>query len=151
MTNTTTGKVLKLYITKNDKTKTRISTKKVELDTHGIKGDKFYEKDIQRAILVTSLESYKLAQNNGIEINTGVLGENILIDINPYSLNAGDQIKIGNTLMEITQNCTLCKGLTSINSKLPKLLKDDRGVFAKVINGENTIYVGDSVELIQGS
>jgi len=148
MTNNTIGKILQLYITQDDEAKTRISSQSVEIDEKGIKGDKFYAKDFQRSILITSTESYTLAENNGIEINTGVLGENILIDINPYALRAGDTIQIGDALLEITQNCTLCKGLTSIHSKLPKLLKEDRGIFAKAINGETTIRVGDSVKIV---
>ncbi len=148
MTNNTIGKILQLYITQDDEAKTRISSQSVEIDEKGIKGDKFYAKDFQRSILITSTESYTLAENNGIEISTGVLGENILIDINPYALRAGDTIQIGDALLEITQNCTLCKGLTSIHSKLPKLLKEDRGIFAKAINGETTIRVGDSVKIV---
>ena len=60
----------------------------------------------------------------------------------------GDRIKIGNTELEITQNCTLCKGLSTLNSKLPKLLKNDRGIFAKVIEGSSEIHLGDKVEIL---
>jgi MOSC domain-containing protein YiiM len=148
MTNIKDGKVLKLYITLNDENKTRLPSQTVEVDSNGIKGDKFYAKDSQRSILITSLESYDMAKENNIEIETGVLGENILIDINPYGLKSGDQIQIGDVVLEITQNCTLCKGLTTINSKLPKLLKNDRGIFAKVINNATSIKVEDKVKIL---
>jgi len=148
MTNIQNGKVLKLYTTLDNEAKTRVSSSSVKVNGNGIKDDKFYAKDPQRAILITSIESYTLAKKNNIDIDTGVLGENILIDINPYSLSAGEQIQIGDVLLEITQNCTLCKGLTTINSKLPKLLKNDRGIFAKVINDATTIKVGDTVKIL---
>ena len=138
------GKVLQLYITKNDAGKTRLKKECVSLDEQGIKEDKFYSKDSQRAILITSKESYELAQKNDIDILDGLLGENILIDINPYSLLPGNRLQIGDALLEITQNCTLCKGLTSVNSKLPKLLKNDRGIFAKALN-DATICINDPV------
>jgi MOSC domain-containing protein YiiM len=63
----------------------------------------------------------------------GALGENILIDYNPYDLAIGSQIQIGEVVLEITQNCTICNHLSFIDKTLPKLLKDDRGIFVKVV------------------
>ena len=144
------GKVLELFITKNDAQKTREKPSVIKVDPDGIDGDKFYGKNPQRAILITTVESYAMANENGIDIEYGTLGENILIDINPYHLQAGEQLQIGDTILEITQNCTLCKGLSTIDSKLPKLLKDDRGIFAKVVQGSSHIHIGDTVSLGKG-
>lgn len=141
------GKVLKLFITKDNKDKMRVHTTHINADQDGIINDKFYKKNNQRAILITSIQSYNMAQENNISLSDGALGENILIDINPYHLNAGDTLTIGKVTLQITQNCTLCKGLTTINSKLPKLLKDDRGIFAKVISAPATIKIGDTVSI----
>jgi len=63
----------------------------------------------------------------------GQLSENILIDHDIYHLDAGSKLKIGDTILEISQHCTLCKSLTKINNKLPKLLKTDSGVFITLI------------------
>jgi MOSC domain-containing protein YiiM len=144
----TEGRVLKLFITHEDILKTRESVKQITVDKNGILNDKFYAKDPMRSILITSQESYELSLKNGIELQTGSLGENILIDINPYALKHGDRIKVGKTLLEITQNCTLCKGLSSVNSKLPKLLKNDRGIFAKVVEGSSEIVLDDKIEIL---
>jgi len=141
------GKVVALYITKDDANKTREQTDTVQVDPNGIVGDKFYAKDPQRAILITALQSYELTQANHIDLKWGSLGENILIDISPYHLLPGQTLKIGETTLEITQNCTLCKGLTSVNPKLPKLLKNDRGIFAKVISGDAYIKISDRVKI----
>ena len=141
------GKVIQLYITKDDANKTRETPQSIQVDEAGIIGDKFYAKDTNRAILITAIQSYKLTQENDIEIPTGSLGENLLIDINPYHLTPGETLNIGDTVLEITQNCTLCKGLTSLNPKLPKLLKNDRGIFAKVISGPAIIKIGESVKV----
>ena len=147
MKNNVQGKVLKLFITKDDKAKTKISKESVTVDENGIIEDKYYAKNNQRAILITSYSSYLMAKEKDINIEEGALGENILIDINPYHLVCGQTLKIGETIFEITQNCTLCKGLTSIDSKLPKLLKNDRGIFAKVISSPAEIKVGDCVTI----
>ncbi len=142
------GKILELFITHSDVKKTRESVKSIFINSFGIKDDKFYAKDPMRSILLTSIDSYQLASKNGISLEQGSLGENLLIDINPYALEAGDKILIGDVTLEITQNCTLCKGLSSVNSKLPKLLKNDRGIFAKVVEGSSEIKIGDNVEIL---
>jgi len=142
------GKVLKLFITKDDANKTRLMPQEIEVDSAGIIGDKFYGKDSGRAILITATKSYKLTKEHDIDLKEGSLGENLLIDINPYHLLPGARLSIGDTVLEITQNCTLCKGLSSLNSKLPKLLKNDRGIFAKAIQGSFVIKVGDRVEIL---
>jgi len=111
----------------------RTSVKNFLLDPKGIVNDKHYDKDIDRSVLITSLESYELVKKHGIHVAYGALGENLLIDYNPYHLSAGSRLKIGNVVLEISQHCTLCKSLTQVDTRLPRLLKDDRGIFAKVI------------------
>ena len=142
------GKILELFITKDDKNKTRQSVEFVKVDNDGIVEDKFHGKNLLRSILITSTDSYKITKENAIDIPTGSLGENIVTDINPYHLLSGARLKIGDNILEITQNCTLCKGLSVVDSKLPKLLKDDRGIFAKIITGEGVIKLGDDIEIL---
>ena len=141
------GKVIRLYITVRAEP-SRIEQDVLQLDLEGVLKDKFYGKGLERSVLIASTESYKLPKEHGISIEDGVLGENILIDWNPYHLLPGDCISIGEVIFEITQNCTLCKGLSSVNSKLPKLLKNDRGIFAKVLHS-GSIKIGDTIELIE--
>ena len=126
------GKVLNLFISQNG-VKNRIKQNGINLDKNGILKDKFYNKNIQRSVLIVSKDSYDLAKKNNIDIDYGQLGENILIDYNPYHLKIGSKIKIGDVILQISQECTLCKSLSKVNKNLPELLKDDRGVFAKVI------------------
>ncbi len=135
------GEVLELFISKK-------SVDKMLLDKKGVINDKFYAKDINRSVLISSIDSYKLAQDRDIELDYGQLGENILIDYNPYRLKSGARIQIGEAILEISQNCTLCKSLTKIDNKLPKLLKDDRGIFAKVIKA-GEIKERDKIYLIK--
>jgi len=140
------GQVLNLYISVGGEEK-RIQKEMLQIDALGVVDDKFYSKDENRAILITSIASYKLAKENSIELANGLLGENIIIDYNPYCLNARDRFLIGEVELEITQNCTLCNGLSKVNSKLPKLLKHGRGVFAKAIKS-GRIKIGDKVRAL---
>ena len=144
--NKSIGQVLELFISRKDVSK-RISRTILEVDSQGIMDDKFYAKEVERSILLTSLDSYDLALKNNIEMPYGALGENILIDYNPYALAIGSQIQIGEVVLEITQNCTICNHLSSIDKTLPKLLKDDRGIFVKVVE-VGFIEKGDKLYLL---
>lgn len=129
---TKAGKVIALYITTNESKKS-IPKDELQVDEKGILLDKHYDKDISRSILVASLDSYALVEDQGIEIPQSALGENLLIDYNPYALPAGTQMQIGSAVVEISQDCTMCKHLSSIDKRVPKLLKNDRGIFVKVV------------------
>lgn len=139
------GKVLNLFISVPGSN--RIEKESFELDPKGIVEDKYYDKNIHRSVLITSLESYDLAIEHDIQVPIGALGENILIDYNPYHLNAGDQLSMGEVILQISQNCTICDHLSAIDERLPTLLKDDRGIFAKVIKA-GVIKKGDEITLL---
>lgn len=143
----TIGKILKLFIS-IEGTSTRIRKENILVDKGGVQIDKFYKKDLDRSILLTSKKSYDMVKEKDVSIDYGQLGENLLIDYNPYDFEIGTKIQIGNTILEITQHCTLCKGLSKIDSCVPKLLKQDRGVFAKVLQ-EGIIYENDSISIIK--
>jgi len=138
------GKILELFYSTNEG---RVNTTELTLDKKGVVEDKYYNRDIQRSVLITSQESYQLAADNGINAPYSALGENILIDYNPYHLKPGARLKIGELELEISQNCTLCNSLAKVDAKLPKLLKNDRGIFAKVISG-GTVCKGDNIYLL---
>lgn len=125
-------RVLALFISV-DNEKKRVHKENLELDEKGVLEDKFYAKDVNRLILITSAAAYTLAKSSGVDLEYGSLGENILVDQNINELAIGNRFKIGEIVLEVTQNCTLCKGLSIIDPKLPEILKNDRGLFAKAI------------------
>ncbi|MDD3476429.1 MAG: MOSC domain-containing protein [Sulfurimonas sp.] len=140
------GKVLHLFISKSGASQ-RLEVQKIVLDKLGITEDKFYNKNAQRSILIASMDSYNLIKNYDLEIPFGYLGENILLDYNPYALEIGSLLKIGEVTLEITQHCTICNHLAVVDVKIPTLLKNDRGIFAKVVE-EGNIKSGDEVYLL---
>jgi len=141
---TKVGNIVSLF-SSNDKG--HLTRPELEMDEKGIIGDRHYNKNDERSVLIASLDSYTLVKKHNIQIEYGVLGENILMDYNPYHLETGARLKINNVILEISQHCTLCKSFTKIDTKLPKLLKNDRGIFAKVIEQGN-IKEGDIVYLL---
>lgn len=140
------GKVLNLCISQRG-VENRIQKEQISIDEKGVCEDKFYSKNPQRSVLLASTHSYDMAKQNDIEIEHGKLGENILLDFNPYSYEVGKRLKIGETIIEISQACTLCKSLAKVDESLPELLKEDRGIFSKVIT-RGTIKKGDEVYLL---
>ncbi|MDK9693858.1 MAG: MOSC domain-containing protein [Sulfurimonas sp.] len=146
MSNKKVGQVLNLFVSHSGVSQ-RIEKDSLSFDTLGVVEDKFYNKNIERSVLISSMDSYNLIKNYGLEMPFGYLGENILLDYNPYALEVGRVLRIGNTLLEITQHCTICNHLAVIDVKIPTLLKNDRGIFAKVIQSGD-IKVTDEVYLL---
>ncbi len=135
-------RVLKLFVSK----------KKVDslyLDTKGVRGDKYYNTNKNRSVLISSIKSYDVAKEHDIDIFWGGLGENIVVNFDIYSLGVGTQFKIGDALLQISQNCTLCNSLSKIDPKLPKILKNDRGIFAFVLK-EGEVKEGDKIKILKG-
>ena len=126
------GKVIELFISK-EKYDGRINQTELAVDEDGVFIDKFYGKDKVRSILIASTHSYDIVRGEGIDIHYGDLGENILVDFSLSLLKVGMQLKMGEVVLEITQNCTICDHLSKIDERVPKLLKSDRGIFAKVV------------------
>lgn len=127
------GKIVDLFISK-EKYDGRINQTELAVDEDGVFIDKFYGKDKVRSILIASTQSYDIVREQGIDIDYGDLGENILIDFSLSLLKVGTQLKIGEVVLEITQNCTICNHLSKIDKRVPALLKTDRGIFAKVVS-----------------
>jgi len=140
------GKIMELFISVKGLSQ-RVDKSMLSLDTLGIQEDKYHNTNIQRSVLITSLSSYDLAKSKNISMPFGSLGENLLIDYNPYHLKAGTKLQIGTAILEISQTCTMCDHLSNIDAQLPTLLKEDRGIFAKVIQ-EGKIKKEDEIYLL---
>ncbi len=119
----------------------------IALDAAGVIGDGHYGKDPERSVMLTSTLAYDMAAQKGIYLEGGTLEENILVDLDPYDLPIGTQISIGEAIVEISKYGTICSHLTHIDSRLPKLLKEKRGIFAKVIR-EGSVKAGDAVRVL---
>ena len=146
MLSTKVGKVLALFVSTKESSK-RAEKSKIVLDKKGVLSDKFYGKGVERSVLITSQDSYNLTLKHDIKMPHGSLAENILMDYNPYKLPSGSKLRIGEVVLQISQHCTICNHLSHIDKKLPKLLKHDRGIFAKVIQ-DGVIKNDDSIYLL---
>jgi MOSC domain-containing protein YiiM len=133
------GQVLKTFsATKESSGLPRPTVENLNLiKDYGIENDKFAGKKLDQTVMIVGLKSYEIASSNGINLEFGCLGENILLDFDPHSLEIGTNLIIGDSIIEITQVCTVCNHLAVFDENLPILLKGHRGVYCKIIKNGN--------------
>ncbi|XPV70103.1 MAG: MOSC domain-containing protein [Halarcobacter sp.] len=112
-----------------------IVTKLELIEKYGIKNDKFADKDEEKSVMIVGINTYNIAKEEGIDLEFGSLGENILLDFNPHDFNIGTNLQIGDTIIEISQKCTICNHLAIFSDDLPILIQDCRGLYCKIIKG----------------
>ena len=142
------GKVLKTFSATNESSglpRPIVSKLNLIVD-YGIENDKFAGKKLDQTVMLVGLKSYEIAKQNNIDLEIGCLGENILLDFDPHDFEVGKQLFIEETILEITQICTVCSHLSLFDNNLPTLLKGHRGLYCRIIkNGiikENMIVKG---------
>lgn len=78
----------------------------------------------------------------------GILRENITTEgLNVNGLEVGQQLRIGETLVEVSTVCTPCDEMEKIRQGLRKELWGRRGMMCRVLES-GTIRRGDSIEKI---
>ncbi|WP_292654414.1 MOSC domain-containing protein [Nitratifractor sp.] len=139
--------ILRLFLAEPEK-KGRSECSEITLDPQGVLGDKFYGKKLDRSILVTGTLAYEIARKEGIELHPGDLGENILVDLDTRRVAPGDRLISGEVILEATRPCTICEHLAIYDPRLPRLVKETRGVYLQVIQG-GRLARGDRMELVK--
>ena len=142
------GKVLKTFSATNESSglpRPIVSKLNLIID-YGIENDKFAGKKLDQTVMIVGLKSYEIAKQNNIDLEIGCLGENILLDFDPHDFEVGKQLFIEDTILEITQICTVCSHLSLFDNNLPTLLKGHRGLYCRIIKSgiikENMIVKG---------
>ena len=131
----------------NDTSKVRPKRDKLELvKDYGIKDDKFALKNLDQSVLIVPIDAYDITKNEGIELEFGSLGENILVDFNIMDMPINTKLKIGDAVVEITQKCTMCNHLAVFDKRVPRLVRNHRGVYCKIIES-GIVKKGMSVEV----
>jgi len=103
------------------------------IEGYGIKDDKFAGKNVERSVMIVGNIAYVIAEQNGIELERGSLGENILLNFDPHILSQGKMIQIGEAKLQITEKCSICTHLSAFDTKLPILISAHRGIYCKII------------------
>ncbi len=81
-------------------------------------------------------------------LRPGLIRENITTDgLNVNSLEIGQQLRIGETRMEVSAVCTPCDQMEKIQPGLRKELWGRRGMLCRVMEG-GMIHCGDAIEKV---
>ncbi len=131
---------------KKGERKTPVSS--VELRTeHGLIGDA-HAGDWHRQVSLLAHESIEKMQAMGLDVDSGDFAENLTTKgIVLYTLPVGTQLKVGVTLLEVTQIGKECHTRCNIFYQAGDCVMPKEGIFARVISG-GTVQAGDSVLIV---
>jgi MOSC domain-containing protein YiiM len=119
-----------------------IGLDEVRVGPKGFEGDVHAGTSSRRQVLLLSrcvLEQFALTP--------GTLSENLVIDgLDVMKLASGQQLHIGNVILEVTVECEPCIQMDRLRSGLRQELRGKRGMFASVIV-PGIIHVGDPVHV----
>jgi len=130
-----TAKVIAVCISKNKgERKTQVDSVNL-LPNHGIEGDG-HAGDWHRQISLLALESIEKMQRLGLSVAAGDFAENITTSgIDLPSLPIGTKLKIGETVIEVTQIGKECHTRCAIYYQAGDCVMPKEGIFAKVLTG----------------
>ena len=139
--------LIAVCISKN-KGERKTPVEQVELcKNHGIVGDA-HAGDWHRQISLLAKESIDKMRALGLNVDNGDFAENLTTEgIDLPKLPIGTQLKIGDSLLEITQIGKECHTRCAIYHQAGDCVMPKEGVFAKVIQG-GTIKPGDPLSTV---
>lgn len=115
---------------------------------HGIVGDA-HAGNWHRQISLLAEESIDTMRGNGIELVNGIFAENInTVGIDLKNLPVGTWLKVGKTVIEVTQIGKECHNDCEIKKKVGKCVMPTEGIFAIVIK-EGIVRKGDIIEILE--
>jgi len=115
----------------------------------GVEGDwqtnRKYHGGPDRAVCVFSVELYDELRAEGVRAGPGDFGENFTTrGIDLRALAAGDRLRVGECVIELTDVRVPCRQLKVWDERMPKLIKGRSGWVAKVVE-EGTVRPGDPI------
>ncbi len=118
------------------------------IENHGIENDAHAGK-WHRQVSLLNLEKIENFRKQGVDVDFGAFGENIIIDeIDFRSLPIGTKFQIGDALLELSQIGKECHSHCSIYHAVGDCIMPREGVFTEVLKG-GEIKLGDEVTMIK--
>ena len=118
------------------------------LVNHGIIGDA-HAGNWHRQISLLAEESIEKIRTTRYELTPGAFAENIVTEgIELNSLPIGTKLKVGNTVLEVTQIGKECHNDCEIKRTAGKCVMPTEGIFAIVLK-DGEILPGDSIEIME--
>lgn len=116
------------------------------LANRGLQGCAHGRTGSRRQVLLVDLETL-----GEFGLLPGTIRENITTaDLNLTQLRPGQQLCVGEAVLEVTIPCEPCERMDEIRMGLQKELESRRGILCRVIEG-GRICRGDAIEILNGS
>ncbi len=116
-------------------------------EEHGIVGDA-HAGDWHRQVSLLAIESIRKMQALGLDVDTGDFAENVTTEgVDLVDLPVGSRIKLGETILEVTQIGKECHNRCAIYEQAGDCVMPKEGIFARVISG-GTISTGNLITLV---
>ena len=111
---------------------------------HGIVGDA-HAGEWHRQVSLLAIESIRKMQQLGLAVDPGDFAENLTTEgIELTALPIGARLRVGNTLLEITQIGKECHKRCAIYYQAGDCVMPKEGIFARVLSG-GTVRAGDPI------
>lgn len=115
---------------------------------HGIEGDA-HAGDWHRQVSLLGEESVDKLRAHFPDLPAGAFAENILTKgITLYQLPIGTKLRVGGTLLEVTQIGKECHAACAIRQVTGDCVMPREGIFVIVLE-EGTVKAGDTIEVAQ--
>jgi len=139
------AKIVSVCVSRN-KGEKKIPVAQVELrQGHGIVGDA-HAGNWHRQVSLLAIESIRKMQDMGLAVDAGDFAENLTTEgVELVTLPVGAGVRIGDTLLEITQIGKECHARCAIYDQAGDCVMPKEGVFARVVKG-GKVQAGDRIE-----
>lgn len=113
----------------------------------GIEGDA-HAGPWHRQVSLLAWESIERMRARGLEVQEGSFAENITTrGIELHTLPVGTRLRVGKTLLEVTQIGKLCHTGCAVFQLVGDCIMPRQGIFARVLEG-GEVAVGDEIEVV---
>lgn len=118
------------------------------IENYGLENDA-HAGDWHRQVSLLAQESVDLMKNDKVDLEAGMFAENITTQgIVLYELAVGTQLKIGESVQEVTQIGKECHSGCEIAKIVGSCIMPKQGIFTRVIKS-GKIKVGDEISVIK--
>ena len=141
------SKVLAICISKHKGTLKNEVSEANFIEEFGIEGDAHAGK-WHRQVSLLAFEKIDDFRNKGGNVDFGAFGENLVVDgIKLHKLPVGQQLQVGEVLLEVTQIGKECHDKCAIYYQVGECIMPKNGIFTRVLKG-GKVKVGDQCTLI---
>ena len=141
------SKVLAICISKHKGTLKNEVSEANFIEEFGIEGDAHAGK-WHRQVSLLAFEKIDDFRNKGGNVDFGAFGENLVVDgIELHKLPVGQQLQVGEVLLEVTQIGKECHDKCAIYYQVGECIMPKNGIFTRVLKG-GKVKVGDQRTLI---